>query len=318
MFIISLQIGRYPVSVGDLVSVLLAKIFPIEHSVPAAVDNVLFQIRLPRIIAAGLVGGALAVAGAAYQGMFRNPLVSPDILGASAGAAFGGALGIYLSLGASGVQILAFLFGLLAVFASYGIASRIRQDPILVLVLAGILIGTLFSSATTILKLLSDAQDKLPSIVYWMMGSLSQVSPRELPLAAIAMALALIPLYLVRWRLNVMAMGEDEAKSLGLDTNRLRLLVILCATAMTAAAVSISGLIGWVGLVIPHLCRLLVGPDHTKLLPASLLIGSAYLLLIDDLARGFTAIELPLGVLTSLIGAPFFIYILLNSRKGWV
>ncbi|OIQ60578.1 putative ABC transporter permease protein [Moorella thermoacetica] len=318
VFLFSFPLGRYPISPGQLLTILAAKVFPIAPTWPATLETVVFQVRLPRMLAAMLVGAALATAGAAYQGMFKNPLVSPDILGASAGAGFGAALAIYFSLGVVGIQVSSFLFGLLAVGLTWALSSRIRHDPVLILVLAGILMGTLFSSGTSLIKYVADPYDKLPAITFWLMGSLAAIAPRDVWTALVPILVGTLPLYLLRWRLNVLSLGEEEARSLGLDTGRLRLIVILCSTLITAASVAISGMIGWVGLIIPHLARMLVGPNYRELLPAAILIGSAYLLLVDDLARVLTSVEIPLGILTSIIGAPFFLYLLLNARRGWV
>lgn len=249
--------------------------------------------------------------------MFRNPLVSPDILGASAGACFGAALAIFYSLNYAGIQILSFIFGLLAVSITYAVSSRISHESTLTLVLSGILIGTLFTSGTSLLKYMADPFDKLPAITYWLMGSLSSISSEDVLAVILPMLVGGFILYLVRWRLNVLSLGEEEASALGLDTRKLKMIVILCATMMTSAAVSISGMIGWVGLIVPHLARMIVGPNYKALLPASIIIGGTYLLLVDDLARVMASVEIPLGILTSIIGAPFFIYLLMRSRRGW-
>ena len=317
-FLISFPLGRYPIGIDQLIAVLAAKVLPLQHTWPATVDTVVFNIRLPRILAAMLVGASLATAGAAFQGMFKNPLVSPDVLGASAGSAFGAALAIYFSRSMVGIQISSFVFGLVAVLLGYAVSSRIRHDPMLALVLAGILIGTLFTSGTSLIKYLADPYDKLPAITFWLMGSLASINTRDVTIAVVPILVGIVPLLLVRWRLNVLALGEEEAQALGLDTKRLKLLVVVCATLMTAASVAISGVIGWVGLVIPHLARAFVGPNYKILLPASMLLGSAYLLLVDDLARIMGPVEVPLGVLTSVIGAPFFLYLLQHARRGWL
>lgn len=317
-FCLSLPLGRYPISPGQVLTLLASKVLPLTPTWPDTMETVVFQVRLPRIIAAMLVGASLATAGAAYQGMFRNPLVSPDILGASAGAGFGAALAIYFSLGVVGIQLSSFLFGLLAVMLACALSSKIRHDPALVLVLAGILTGTLFSAGTSLIKYLADPYDKLPAITFWLMGSLASISPRDLYMALVPMLLGIVPLYLLRWRLNVLSLGEEEARALGLDTAKVRLLVILCSTLMTSASVSISGMIGWVGLLVPHLARMVVGPNYKVLMPATILLGSAYLLLVDDLARMLGTVEIPLGIFTALIGAPFFLYLLQHSRRGWL
>ena len=200
---------------------------------------------------------------------------------------------------------------------AWAVSSRIKHDPMLALVLSGILIGTLFSSGTSLLKYMADPYDKLPAITYWLMGSLASIDNKDVMAAGIPILIGAIPLFLIRWRLNVLSLGEEEATALGLDTKKLRLLVIVCSTLMTSASVSISGLIGWVGLVVPHLARMAVGPNYCILLPASILMGSSYLLLVDDLARLMASVEIPLGILTSIIGAPFFIILLMRSRRGW-
>ncbi|MDK2821625.1 MAG: iron complex transport system permease protein [Clostridia bacterium] len=317
VFIFSFPIGQYPISLEQLIKILISKVVPIEHTWPATLDIVVFQIRLPRIIAAMLVGLALSTSGAVYQGMFKNPLVSPDILGASAGSAFGAALAIYFSFGILGIQVMSFLFGLTAVFLTYVISNKIRHDAILTLVMAGIVVGTLFSSGTSLIKYIADPFDKLPAITFWLMGSLSSINSRDVYISIIPIFAGLIPLYLLRWHLNVLSLGEEEARALGVDTSRLRLLVILCSTLMTASAVSISGIIGWIGLIIPHLARMLTGPNYKDLLPASIFIGSSYLLLVDDIARGLASAEIPLGIITSLVGAPFFIYLLSKTPRRW-
>jgi iron complex transport system permease protein len=277
-----------------------------------------FRIRGPRVLAAIAVGATLAAAGAAYQGLFRNPLVSPDLLGVSSGAALGAVLGIYLSLGVAAIQALAFVFGLLAVVAVYGIGSSLRRhDPTLVLVLAGVVIGTLLGSCVALLKYLADPYNQLPAITFWLLGSLAGVTPADVLAVLPAVGLGLVPMVLLRWRLNLMTLGEDEARALGVDTRRLRATVVTAATLMTAAVVSISGVIGWIGLLVPHLARLLVGPDFGRLLPASLLLGAGYLLGVDTLARTLARIEIPLGVLTAFLGTPLFVWLLATSRRGW-
>jgi iron complex transport system permease protein len=266
-----------------------------------------------------LVGMALSVSGAAYQGMFRNPLVSPDILGASAGAGFGAALGILLSLNILNIQLLAFGFGSAAVFLVYLISGRIKRgDPTLVLVLTGILIGTVFTSLISIIKFVADPYDKLPAITFWLMGSLASINTTDIAIAVVPILFGGVMLFLLRWRLNTLSFGEEEARTLGVNTGRTRFVIIVSATLMTAAAVSIAGMIGWIGLVVPHLARAVVGPNHKVLIPAAAIMGSTFLLLVDDIARIVTPLELPLGVMTSLIGAPLFIYLLASTRKGWL
>ena len=315
----SITLGRYSISVKEVFEILIAKLLRREIDYPKVVDTVIFQVRIPRIITAMLVGSALSVSGAVYQGMFRNPMVSPDILGTSAGAGFGAALAILLSFSTLGIQVMAFIFGLIAVTLTYLISTRVGKggNVMYVFILAGILIGTVFQSFISLSKYVADPYDKLPAITFWLMGSLSTISQRDLLMILPPFLLGLIPIIAVRWHLNTLSFGEEEAKALGINTGRIRLLVMVCTTLLTASAVSVSGMIGWVGLIIPHLARMIVGPNFKQLIPASILMGGTYLLLVDNVARSVASIEIPLGILTSLIGAPFFIYLLLNTKKGW-
>jgi iron complex transport system permease protein len=317
LFILSFAVGRYPISPADVLRVLVSHIVPIEHTWPNILDTVVMQVRLPRIMAAMLVGASLAVAGTSFQGLFRNPLVSPDILGVSTGAGFGAALGILLSGNSAVIQVLAFTSALLAVGISYGVSRVVKGNAVLSLILAGMAIASLFGALLSLMKYVADPVNQLPAIVYWLMGSLASVGTRDLAFAAIPMLVGIIVLLLIRWRLNVLAMGEEEAMALGVDTGRLRAIVIVSCTMMTASSVCISGTIGWVGLVIPHVGRMLVGPNHKVLLPVSLLLGAVYLLLIDDIARVAASVEIPIGVLTAIVGVPFFIYLLSRSGRGW-
>ncbi|WP_303864452.1 iron ABC transporter permease [Alkalibaculum bacchi] len=318
--IISLVIGRYAISLPEFFNAILSKVFQSNTGESSTIETVLFNVRIPRILSALMVGAALSVAGASYQGLFKNPMVSPDILGASAGAGFGAALGILLSFGDFGVQILAFLFGLTAVAVTYLISMIIGRsnNATLVLVLTGMVVSALFSSFISITKYVADPYDKLPAITFYLMGGLSSVTMKDVKILLIPLIVGIIPLILLRWKLNVLSFGEEESKALGIDTSKLRVVIIICSTLITAGAVSISGMIGWIGLIIPHIARMVVGPDFKVLLPSSLLIGSTFLLLVDDIARCTFSMEIPLGILTSLIGAPFFIYLLIKGRRGWI
>lgn len=319
-FLVSFSLGRYGISIPEILRVFLSKIFGLEATWPVATETVIFQVRIPRILVAMLVGGALSMSGASYQGLFKNPMVSPDILGASAGAGFGAAIGILMNFGILGIQASSFLFGLGAVALTFIISSIVGRgnNAVLVLVLTGMVVSTLFSSFISITKYLADPYSKLPAITFWLMGGLSSTSMKDAKIILIPILLGAVPLLLIRWKLNVLSFGEEEAKAMGIDTARLRIVIIVCSTLLTAASVSVSGMIGWVGLIIPHFARMLVGPDYKHLLPASLLIGSTFLLLVDDVARSVFAMEIPLGILTSIIGAPFFIYLLINGKRGWV
>ena len=317
LFVYSFATGQYEVSPIEFVKVLLSKVIPIEQTWEPQVETVIFKIRLPRILAAMLVGGSLSCAGASYQGMFKNPLVSSDVLGASAGAGFGAALAILLSLSFFGIQVLAFIFGITAVAIVYIISSRLKDNSVTGLVLTGMLIGTLFSSATSLLKYMADPYDDLPSITYWLMGSLAKVDFRDLKFACIPIIIGLIPILIVRWKINVLTMGEDEAESMGINIKALRTIIIICATLMTVGSVSISGNIGWVGLVVPHLCRMIVGHNFKILIPTSIVMGSCYMLVVDNLARMISTAEIPLGILTSFVGAPLFIYLIINRKRSF-
>ena len=316
--LLALTVGRYPVGLGDLFSVLTAKLAGHRADVPAAVESVILQVRGPRVLAAMLVGAALAVAGTAFQGLFRNPLVSPDILGASSGAALGAVLGIYFSLGVIGIEGLAFAGGLVAVAAVYVIGSLLRsRDPILVLVLTGVVIGALLGAGVGLVKYLADPYNQLPAMTFWLLGSLAATTVSDLLPLAGPVALGTIVLVALRWRFNVMSLPEDEARALGLATGPLRIAIVAAATLVTSASVATSGIIGWVGLVVPHLARALVGPDFPRLLPTAALLGGGYLLFIDTLARTAAPVEIPLGILTAVIGTPFFIWLLAGMQKNW-
>jgi iron complex transport system permease protein len=315
---LALVAGRYPVSFADVAGFLFGRLNGAGHDIPSTAQIVILQIRGPRILAALAVGASLAAAGTAYQGMFRNPLVSPDILGVSSGAALGAVLAIFLSLDLLSIQLFAFAGGLAAVGLVYAVGLRLRgHDPLLALVLTGVVIGTLLGSAIALLKYLADPYNQLPAITYWLLGSLAAVAPADLAVAVPLMLIGLAPMLLLRWRVNLLALPDDEARALGVDTAKLRALVVAAATLMTAAAVAVSGIIGWIGLLIPHAARLLVGPDFGRLLPLAMLLGASFLLAVDTLCRTIAPIEIPPGVLTALLGTPFFLWLFAVSRRGW-
>lgn len=294
-----------------------SKLMLTNQTLSPSLNAIIFEIRLPRIMAAMLIGAALSVAGAAFQGLFKNPLVSPDKLGVSAGAGFGAALAILMVAGPLMIQLSAFFWGMVAVGLTYFISRKFKGTSMLSLVLCGIAIAALFTAFISLAKYVADPYEQLPSIVFWLMGSLSAVSNQDILMVILPMMIGIGVLLMVRWRINVLSMGEEEAQTLGVDTKKLHAVIITCCTIITAAAVSISGIIGWVGLVIPHIARMIVGPDHKVLLPASIIIGAFFMLLIDDVARCISTVEIPLGILTSIIGAPFFIYLLAKSKEGW-
>jgi iron complex transport system permease protein len=306
-------VGPYPISLADALRAVWSRLTGDIPESGATLDTILFFVRLPRVVAAMLVGGALAAAGAAYQGLFRNPLVSPDILGVSAGAGLGAVLGIFLSLPVVGIQLLAFVVGLGTVGLVLLIAASVRgREPVLVLVLAGVVVGALAGS-----KVLADPYDQLPAITFWLLGSLASIKLEDLTTTVPIAALGLVPLALLRWRINVLSLGDEEARALGINAARLRIVVIAAATLMTASVVAIAGIIGWVGLIMPHMARMVVGPNFERLLPAAMILGAGYLLLVDTLARTMAAVETPIGILTAFVGAPVFLWLLARGRTGW-
>jgi len=324
LFLVSLTLGRYSVPLSEVIRILfhrfwtlvgLDRIWPMRVTWTQFMENAVINVRFSRIVMAVLVGCSLSAAGATFQGVFRNPMASPDILGASNGAAFGAALAILLGCSTRYITIFAFVGSLFTVALVFLIAQHASGLKAVNLILAGIMVGSLFSAGTSYLKLVADPSDQLPAITYWLMGSLSGVRLAHILPAAIPMAVGLIPLLLLRWRLNVLTLGDSEARALGVNTDLLRAVLILCATLVTAAAISVSGVIGWVGLVVPHLSRKLIGSDNRGLLPCSMLFGGAFLLLADDVSRNLLATEIPIGILTAVIGAPFFVYLLLRKEK---
>jgi iron complex transport system permease protein len=317
-FLLALTVGRYPVGFGELFDVVAAKLTGRVSEVPAAAANVILQIRGPRVLAAALIGAALAIAGTAFQGLFRNPLVSPDLLGASSGAALGSVLGIYFSLGVLAIEAFAFGGGLLAVAAVYLIGSAIRvRDPVLVLVLTGVVIGALLGAGVALVKYIADPYNQLPAMTFWLLGSLAAINLADLAPLFGPVAFGTLILVALRWRMNVMSLPDEEARALGVPTGPLRVAIVAAATLVTSASVAAAGIIGWVGLVVPHIARTLVGPDFARLVPTAALLGAGFLLLIDTLARTTTTIEVPLGILTALIGTPFFIWLLASVSKTW-
>ncbi|KHQ54691.1 Transport system permease protein [Mameliella alba] len=307
----AVMVGPFGLSPGDVLRTLVGQGDP-------QATIVIWNIRLPRVAAALLVGAALATAGASYQALFRNPLVSPDILGVSAGAGLGAVAGIFLSLPVAAIQASAFVGGMAAVGVVTLVAAAVRgADRTLTLVLVGVVIGALAGAATSLLKVLADPYDQLPAITFWLLGSLASVTSADILPALPAVLVGLVPLALLRWRINVLSMGDEEARALGVEAGRTRFLVIAAATLVTASVTALAGVVGWVGLVIPHVARMLVGPGFGRLLPVSALIGAGYLLAVDTLARTIAPVEVPLGILTAVIGAPFFVVLLARGRRGW-
>lgn len=315
---LALSVGRADAGAPEWLAALLSWLGLASDAPSAQTSVVLWKIRLPRVCGALLIGAALSGAGATYQGLFRNPLVSPDILGVSAGAGLGATLAIFLALPVFAIQAFAFAGGLIAVGLVYAVGSAVRaHEPTLVLVLAGVAVGTLFSAGISLVKLLADPYTQLPTITFWLLGSMTALTSADVLSMLPVVVAGLTPLLLLRWRLTVMSLGDEEASALGLEVGRMRALSVAAATMMTAAVVAVAGIVGWIGLVTPHVARLLVGPDFSRLLPWSLLLGSAFLLATDTIARTVAPVEIPLGILTAMIGAPCFLFLLARGGRSW-
>jgi len=313
---VSLFLGRYPISIPDVIYILWCKISRTPCSLPGICQTLVWDIRLPRAILGALVGGCLSISGAAFQGIFRNPLVNSGILGVSSGAGFGAALAIILFNAIAPTYIFAFAFGILAVILSYLIARVYNATPTIMLVLGGVIVSSVFSALISLTKYVADPMDQLPAIVFWLMGSLASARYQDIAIAGIPMLIGIGGMLAIRWRINVMSMGDKEAQSLGINPVLNKGIVIACATLATAGAVCVSGIIGWVGLVMPHIGRMLVGNDNRVLIPTSLSLGACFLILVDNLGRMLTGSEIPLGILTALVGGPFFVYLLKRTKGG--
>ena len=312
---LTLLLGRYPIDPAQAVAMLVSKIVPVDPIWTEQQATLFFNVRLPRILLALMVGCCLACAGAAYQGTFQNPLVSPDILGASQGAAFGAAVAILLGVSSFATSLFAFGFSLLTVLLVLLISTRARGNHMMVVVLAGVMVSSLFQAGVSYAKLVADPTDELADITYWLMGSLTGANMRDIGMVFPIMLIGCATLFALRWRINILTMGDDEAATMGVNARRARIVVIIAAPLVTAARVCVTGMIGWVGLVIPHLCRMLVGADYRRLIPASMLMGASFLLIVDDVARLATTAEIPIGILTAFVGAPFFLYLITRKKK---
>ena len=313
----AMAVGRAMLS-PDTVIDALWQLATGDGDTPLVSRNIVLNVRLPRVVAAAMIGGALAISGSAYQGLFRNPMVSPDILGASTGASFGAALALLLSLGNMPVRAAAFAGGLAAVFITYAAARYIGRESsqVLLLVLCGMIVSALFQAFVSAIKYTADPDSKLPEITYWLMGSIAKVTWSDLRVFAIPFVLGVVPLLALRWRFNILAFGDEEAESLGVNAAALRLVSIVCATLLTASCVAISGVIGWVGLIMPHVVRFIAGPDNRIVVPLSVILGGAFLIAVDTACRSLMPSEIPLGILTSIIGAPLFFLIILRTQQG--
>jgi iron complex transport system permease protein len=317
LFFLSFLIGRYPIHPKTVIDIILAQFYPIQQYWEDTLTTIVLQVRLPRIILAILVGGALSVAGASYQTLFKNPMVSPDILGVSAGAGFGAALAMINSGSWWQVQLSAFVFGIIAVTAAYIIGRTFGNQSLTVLILAGVVVSSLFQALLSIVKTLADTENALPSITFWLMGSLGRSSNDYVLFMLPALILSLGLLYIFRHQINVLAAGEDTAQTMGVNVPLIKLLVVASSTLMTVLAVSICGIIGWVGMVVPHIARIFTGSSYPKLIAASFVIGGSFLLIIDNVIRGIEGVELPLGVLTALVGTPVFVILLSRVKTRW-
>ncbi len=311
--LLSLNIGFYSLSFSDVFNYIFS-FFTGSEDFAAATPTIVSNIRFPRILAAFVIGAALSVSGCAYQGMFRNPLVSPDVLGVSSGASVGASLAIVLGFSNIGVQSFAFLFGISVVLISTTIAQHSKHNHTLSLVLSGMMLSSLCNAVVTGLKYISDPSDTLPAITFWLMGSLTKVNMDKVLLALIPMLIGFVVIWIMRYRLNLLVLDDQEAQSMGVNVKRDRIIVIIAATMLSAASVCLGGLIGWVGLMMPHIARGVVGSDYRRLLPTAALFGGIFLVLMDDLARSLLVMEIPLGILTAVFGAPFFVALILRRR----
>ena len=314
--IVSLCLGQYSISLDQARGIVLSTFMDVEKTWNSQAEGVIYTLRLPRILGALLVGGALALAGSSFQGVFKNPLVSPDLLGVSSGACVGASIGILLHLSSVEVQLLAFVLGLVTVFCTVSIPKLLRNSSMAMMVLAGVIMSGVMASLLGMIKYLADPETELAAITYWQLGSLSKVTVADLSSIAPIIVLAASIVLAIRWRINILSLGDNEARTLGVNTRRTRGVVILCSTLLTASSVCVCGTIGWVGLVIPHVSRMLVGPDNVRSMPVCVLLGAAFMLLIDTIARVLTSMDLPLGMLIGLVGAPFFLFVLVKQRMN--
>lgn len=317
--LVSLSLGRYPVPVEHVAGIITSRLIALTPFWTETEARVVLLIRVPRVLIAVVAGAGLGMSGASLQGVFRNPLVGPQIIGVFSSAGFGGALGILLFDSAWLTVALAFAFGLGGMLIVYWISRVEGRSPILTLVLAGVVTSAFFTALISLMKFVADPYDELPAIVFWLMGSFASATYDRLFLVVLVVGGAGALLYMLRWRINILSLGDQEAQALGVQVESTRWAILVGVTAVSAAIVSVGGIIGWVGLVVPHVARMLVGPDHRLLLPAAAMLGATYLVLVDDIARTATAAEIPLGVLTAIVGAPIFGYLLKRMHsQGWV
>ena len=308
--LICLCIGRISIHPAQVIGSFIG-----DSQVDRMTSMTVLNLRLPRILLAALAGAGLSAAGCAFQSLFANPLATPDTLGVASGASFGAALGLLLGLPLLGVQFTALLMGALAVGLTW-LAGSGKGRGLSTVVLAGIMMGSLFNAMVSLVKFVADEESQLPAITYWLMGGLNNAAFETLWMGAPPILLGILILYLLRWRMNLLPLSEDEARSSGVNISILRSITVVCATMMTASCVSMCGQVGWVGLLVPHTCRMKFGSNHLSLLPASVSFGATFLIIVDTVARSASAQEIPISILTAIIGAPFFI-ILMRKSGGW-
>lgn len=313
--VVSVFLGKFTITPKELWGIVISQFADIEQYWTSQQEHILWTVRMPRILAACIVGTALSSAGSVYQGVFENPMAAPDFLGASSGAALGAALAIILGLNDVMITVMAFFMSLLTIVLVYIIGNKTKGNKTVGLVLAGLMVSALAQAGTSFIKLVADQTNELPEITYWLMGSLTGITGEDVLFAFIVTMIGLIPLLLIRWKINVLTIGEQEASTMGVRVDLVRAVSLVCATLITAAAVSISGMIGWVGLVVPHFCRKIVGNNYKFLLPATILTGAFFLLMVDNVSRNLFEVEIPIGILTAVIGAPFFIYLITKGGE---
>lgn len=309
-----IQIGQYGVTPSQVLSALLPAFFN-DPSATEATNTVITNIRLPRILLAILAGAGLGVSGAAFQGLFSNPLATPDTLGVAAGASFGATLGILLSFTGLGIQMMAFLMGIVAVGIVFMMGNNRENTSMITIILSGLVVGALFQAFVGLVKYTADPFEQLPTITFWLMGSFAGASFDKLVYGAPLVIAGVTLLWLLRWKINILTLPPDEAKALGVSLFKIRLLVIVGSTIITGATISMCGIVGWVGLLVPHLARMLFGSNNKFVIPASIIIGAIFMVLIDTIARSLTQSEIPISILTAIVGAPMFI-VLLRKTGG--
>ncbi|MCF8569888.1 iron ABC transporter permease [Gordonia sp. HY002] len=311
----ALAVGRYTVPVNEIVRILTSQVFPIRQTWYPQEYSTVIDVRLPRVLLSVLIGGGLALTGAVMQGVFRNPLASAQMLGVSSGASFGGVLVLLTGAGGAALVGGAFFGGIAALLLVLAIGRAVPGAPLLMIILGGTVVGAMFQSMVSFVTYIADPYSELPSIVFWLMGSLGTATYSKVLIAAVPILVAGTVMLALRWRLNILAMGDEDATAMGIRPGVLRGVLLVCVALLTAGSVAVAGVVGWVGLVVPHLVRMMVGQDNRRVLPISVLLGASYLTVIDTIARSATSAEIPIGILTAIIGAPFFVLLLFKNRS---